>query len=161
MGSARVGVKIKLNMELTKTFSQFQYVVGSVFQWSPATSTITFIESQVTNPSGQLSLLHEISHGLLGHQQFESDIQLVRMEVEAWMKTKQIASEMEIPYDDSSVEHCLDTYRDWLDARSRCPDCDQTGLQQSNQKYRCVACGELWRVPLQQSCTVKRFRFKY
>ena len=145
-------------MELTKVFSQFNFIAGEVFQWSPATHTITFIKKQMSGSTGQLSLLHEISHGLLSHNKFQSDLELIRMEVAAWQKTKLLATELSIDYDEEGIERCLDSYRDWLDARSRCPDCDQTGLQQNNQSYRCIACGEKWRVPVEQTCSIKRFR---
>jgi hypothetical protein len=112
----------------------------------------------MTKPSGQLSLLHEISHGLLGHQKFQTDIQLMRMEVSAWRKTRELAAKLSVHYDEDSVERCLETYRDWLHARSRCPNCQQTGLQQRSQSYRCAACGSSWRVPVSQACTVKRFK---
>lgn len=147
-------------MKLTSSFGQFSFIPGEVFQWSPVTQTITFVDSQITTPWGQLSLLHEISHGLLKHQRFQTDIELIRMEVAAWRKTRKLAEKFSIKYDDESIEHSLDTYRDWLNARSRCPGCDQTGLQQSDQSYHCIACGENWRVPVQQTCSIKRFRLK-
>ena len=144
--------------DLQQQYPQFAYEEGAVFRWSPATQTVTYVAKRVDRPAGRLSLLHEICHGLLKHSDYHSDLELVRMEVAAWQETRAVARSLSIGIDEENIERCLDTYRDWLFARSRCPACDQTGMQQSDQSYRCFMCNENWKVPARQTCLVKRYR---
>lgn len=145
-------------LDLRKTYPEFSYEAGDTFRWSPATKAITYINERLSKPDGQLSLLHEICHGLLGHQDYTSDLELIRMEVAAWRKTRTVARSLDLKVNEGNIEHCLDTYRDWLFARSRCPTCNQTGLQRSDLTYRCFICNESWQVPARQICLVKRYR---
>lgn len=145
-------------VDLFKKYPEFAFEPGDTFRWSPSTKTITYIPKRVAKQAGQLSLLHEICHGLLSHQDYSSDLELVRMEVAAWRKTRSVARSLGMKVDEGNIEHCLDTYRDWLFARSQCPTCAQTGLQLSDLSYRCFICNESWQVPARQICLVKRYR---
>lgn len=145
--------------DVTSSYSNLVFEPGDVFRWSPATQTITYDTAKIDKPGGRLSLLHEISHALLGHKNYDQDLELIRMEVDAWRKTAELAKQHNVDFVDEDIEHCLDTYRDWLFARSRCPGCEQSGIQADERTYRCFICNEKWQVPVRQSCHVKRYRY--
>jgi predicted RNA-binding Zn-ribbon protein involved in translation (DUF1610 family) len=44
------------------------------------------------------------------------------------------------------IQDCLDTYRDWLHRRSRCPTCGMHVLQDKSNSYKCFNCGTSWQV---------------
>lgn len=143
--------------DLRQVYPQFTYLAGELFRWSPTSQTITYVEEEVAQATGQASLLHEIAHALLEHTDFQFDLELLRMEIAAWQKTYQLAVEHGVKLNETAIERCLDTYRDWLFARSRCPQCGQTGLQQASHIYRCLVCADRWRVPVSQTCAIKRY----
>lgn len=142
---------------LRARYSDINFVEHSTFAWSPREHTVYYIKSPGSR-DGRMSLLHEVAHALLGHQRYAYDIELVRLEVFAWQKTTALASEFGLTLSEAAVEQCLESYRDWLHARSLCPQCEQTGLQQHDQIYRCIACGNRWRVPIKQACAIKRWQ---
>ena len=94
-----------------------------------------------------LFLLHELSHALLGHQNYDTDAELLRLEVEAWelVRTK-LAPRYEIPYDAELADAQISSYREWLARRSLCPACDTAGWQIAGGIYKCPACAKSWRV---------------
>ena len=65
------------------------------------------------------------------------------MEREAWEKARELAESYGILYDTGVVEEQLDTYRDWLDNKSRCPKCGLTRYQTPDQMYHCPRCENL------------------
>ena len=58
------------------------------------------------------------------------------------------------------IEEHLDTYRDWLHARSSCPDCTATGYQTDASTYACPACSHTWRVNEARICQLRRYSTK-
>lgn len=93
------------------------------------------------------SLLHETGHALLGHTSYVADIELLKLEVAAWDRAKQLAKELGTSIDENHIQDCLDTYRDWLDKRSICPNCGTKSIQtDKGSKYRCFNCHTTWRV---------------
>lgn len=125
--------------------------------WSPDTRQITF------RPPADLSdiwtLMHEIAHAELGHSSYELDIELVSLEVEAWEHAKNVlAPRYDIQIGEDHAEDHLDTYRYWLNERSRCPQCGQNGFQATKNTYRCNNCRCLWRVNEARICRLKRTR---
>ena len=62
------------------------------------------------------------------------------MEREAWEKARKLASKYEVEFDDEVAEQELDSYRDWLDAKSRCPVCGLTRYQTPDGMYHCPKC---------------------
>jgi hypothetical protein len=136
---------------LSKDYPALGFEPGSVFTWSPKNKRIIY----KTDDSGLIaswSLLHEVGHALLDHQDFNSDFELLTMEVEAWEKAKQLAAQHQITIDDDHIEDCLDTYRDWLYQRSTCPDCTSSSLQTDRRTYECFNCGMTWQVSSSRHC---------
>jgi len=140
--------------------STFIFAVSSVFKWSPSNNTIYFNSDDIKSITGRLSLLHEISHGLLKHHSFDYDLDLVRRERQAWAKTKDLASKHNIKFNDEHADSCLETYRSWLYSRSSCPNCHQSAAETRPQQYRCFNCFTKWSVSKDQTCQIQRRRIK-
>ena len=79
------------------------------------------------------------------------------MERAAWQEAVKTAARFSVAIDAELVENDLDTYRDWLHARSQCPHCQAAGLQSSANKYFCLACGRSWRVNQAKLCQLRRW----
>lgn len=131
---------------------------GNAFYWSPRQKTVYFHPQRLTSNRGKLVLLHEISHALLGHHTYRSDIELLQLEVAAWDKARDLAQKYRVAIDDIHIQDCLDTYRDWLYARSTCPTCTVSGLQTSRSLYQCVNCATTWSVSPSRFCRTYRMR---
>lgn len=128
------------------------------FFWSPKQNKITYNRSLMDNPVGVWSMLHEASHALLGHTSYNSDLGLLKLEVEAWNEAKKLAGQQGIKIDDSHIQDCLDTYRDWLHRRSTCPNCGVICLQSSPVEYSCHNCHTYWRVTASKFCRPYRLQ---
>lgn len=139
---------------LKADYPQFTYRQGSRFSWSASDNTI-----QYSKEGKDLSvyLLHELSHAILGHSEYDSDIKLIAMERQAWEKTLELAKKYDISVTDEFIQNNLDSYRDWLHARSLCPNCDSVGLQTKKRTYKCPACDHLWLANEARSCALRRY----
>lgn len=140
---------------LREDFPGFTFESSDSFWWSASRQTIHF------DPTAEHSTaysLHELSHAILDHHGYEYDIDLVKLERDAWDYAKRIlATEYNTTISTSIIQNNLDTYRDWLHARSECPSCEATGLQTKQRLYRCLACGHQWRVNEARICALRRY----
>lgn len=105
-------------------------------------------------------VLHEISHALLRHRHYRRDIELLQLEASAWQQTMLLARDLDllVPKLEETATTALDSYRDWLYARSQCPRCQHTGVQSTVDTYRCLVCLAHWRVNEARVCGLKRVR---
>ena len=140
--------------KLNKDFKKLSFAPGERFAWSPSQHTVFYNESDDGNVA---LLLHELSHGVLDHRHYARDIELVAMETAAWDKTLELADEYGVEIAAETAETNLDTYREWMHARSTCPNCEATGYQTKKDTYSCVACGHSWRVNEARLCGLKRY----
>lgn len=130
-----------------------QFASDAEFRWDPTTKTVFYEASGDT-----ASLLHELSHALLGHISYARDVELIEMERDAWQHTTTVlAPQYEVRVDEDATEDALDTYRDWLHARSRCPQCQATGVQTRKNTYKCLACLTLWQANDARICALRRY----
>ena len=140
---------------LKHDFPDYIFVPGDDFLWSPEKKTISY----VFDSDDHGSLLHELAHAILGHAAYNRDIELLELERAAWQHaTDHLAHTYGIIISPDQVEDSLDTYRDWLHARSTCPACRATGLQTKKNEYKCIACHEKWRVNDARLCALRRYR---
>ncbi len=137
---------------LAELLPKASFVASNVFSWSPHTQTITYKLSEIQTSEGAWSLLHEASHAVLGHSNYDSDFELLMLEVAAWDQAKSLAQVYGQTIDENHVQDCIDTYRDWLHQRSTCPTCGNAGLQQSSTDYHCHNCHTLWHVTASRFC---------
>lgn len=140
--------------KLRKDYPQLSFTSSDRFSWSPDEQTVYYDESDTENVN---LLLHELAHGLLEHHDYSKDIELIAMEAEAWDKALELATIYNANIPDGTVQDTLDTYREWLHARSTCPACEATGYQSGKYDYACVACGHSWRVNEARVCALRRF----
>ncbi len=136
---------------LQKDYPLVIFAPADTFYWSPKQKTV-FYNPTKTATAAKWALLHELSHALLNHNAYQTDFELLRLEVAAWQKAKDVASTYDIDIDEDHVQDCLDTYRNWLYARSTCPVCTQTGIQVNKQTYQCINCPNQWRVSSSRFC---------
>lgn len=143
--------------KLKTTYPDITFAEAEQFAWSPATRTVHFNR---TNPQAAPLLLHELSHASLDHRDYRRDIELVAMETAAWEKAKEHAETYNVRVDETVIQDHLDTYREWLHARSTCPNCSANGYQINARHYECPACTHSWRVNEARLCALRRYPAK-
>lgn len=94
-------------------------------------------------PFSELLTLHEVSHAILGHKDFKMDVTRLKMETEAWQKARELANYYDIEVNEELIQEELDTYRNWLHKKSRCPQCGLTRYQTPDSLYHCPRCENL------------------
>lgn len=137
-------------------YPQFTFTHEATFHWAPDTHTISI---DTASPDCNIFLLHELGHALLGHNQYIHDLDLLRMERDAWnYAVLQLADTYEVIIPEDDIQNNLDTYREWLHARSTCPSCQTTGLQLGSRLYSCLACGCRWKSNDARNCALRRYK---
>lgn len=139
-------------------FPDITFAEGAAFQWSAAARTIT--HPPLTSQQDIAHLLHEIGHARLNHRDYTRDIQLIRMEREAWEYAIKVLAPRYHPSltpEDTIVQSSLDTYRQWLHDRSICLRCDAVGLEQDAGTYLCISCHQHWRPNEARTCNLRRY----
>ena len=142
-----------LIQQLKKDYPQFNFKKAKRFLWSPSDATVYYTHTD----DGYAFLLHELSHGLLDHAEYRRDVDLIAMERAAWDKAVELAPAYGLAISEDTVETTLDSYRDWLHARSTCPNCTAIGLQTKQHTYACPACHHNWRVNEARVCALRRY----
>lgn len=128
----------ELVARLSRDYPQFNFAMANRARWSTSEQTIYCTDDD-------MQTLHELGHALCGHNHYVQDIELLSIERAAWDRAIQLAPQYDIRITEDVVEDALDSYRDWLHARSKCPHCDQTGLQSHDSlDYYCPNCGTTW-----------------
>lgn len=131
--------------KLRKDFPEFTFEPGKQDHWSPKANTITY-KSSASLEEIQYGLLHELAHAQLGHINYRSDFELIKLESSAWELAAKIGKKYGVKISQGHIQDCLDTYRDWLHARSRCPTCGVHVLQKDPYHYHCFNCHTEWKV---------------
>lgn len=128
---------------LREDYPNLRLCEGKRFCFRPPRTIIFILGSdKVEQNSDALQLLHEVGHALLEHKNFATDPERLRMERAAWEKARELCECYGVCYDEDFVEEELDTYRNWLHQRSRCPQCGLTRYQTVDGKYHCPSCEE-------------------
>lgn len=131
----------------------FNFISGDDFFWNHKNKTITYNSD---DENGLELLFHEIGHAKLNHANYLRDIQLIEMEREAWSEAKKIASKMQLRINQNIIEDHMDSYRDWLHARSLCPECKSNGYEYRKGYYTCPVCTTKWQVNDAKLCQLRR-----
>lgn len=123
------------------------------FSWIPTQSILRY------DPCGSAEyLLHELAHAVLGHTSYHRDIDLLRIERDAWEYAElSLSSQYNTPISHDTIQGAMDSYREWLHARSICPACQATGLQVADLLYSCPACLQQWTVNEARTCRLRRY----
>lgn len=126
----------KLLERLERDYKGFRFVDGKKFTFRPPKTIVVGPEE----PNADLLLLHELGHAICGHKTFNMNVKRLKMEVEAWEKARELAKEYGVAVDEDFIEGELDTYRDWLHQKSRCPVCGLTRFETPDGVYHCPRC---------------------
>ncbi len=143
---------------LKNDYPHLLFIQGASFFWSPQDKAIHYNPARLTEIEGKWSLIHEVAHGLLGHTTYKTDYELLSYEVAAWNKALDIAHNYSLDIKNEHIEECLDSYRDWLYARSTCPTCKLNSLQVKPDTYKCLNCLCKWRVSPSRFCRPYRLK---
>lgn len=150
-----------LIQQLKAAHPEVTFTEADSFAWAPQQQTIFY---NVALPNADALLLHELSHALLDHRSYRRDVELIAMETAAWDKAAEYATrhnesspETALTISDDVIQDHLDTYRDWLHARSTCPQCSANGYQTDTFHYTCPACTHTWRVNEARLCALRRY----
>lgn len=130
---------------LRRDFPELAFKAGAQDHWSPKSNTITY-KLGASLRELQYGVLHELAHAQLGHLNYHNDFELVKLESSAWQLAAKIGKKYGVKISHEHIQDCLDTYRDWLHARSRCPTCGVHVLQKDPHHYRCFNCQTEWSV---------------
>ena len=122
--------------QIQKDFSGFRFVSGKKFAFRPPKTIVL----GPPEPFSELLALHEVSHAILKHKTFRMDVERLKMESEAWSKTRELAVRYGIEVNEDLIQDELDTYRDWLHTRSKCKKCGLTCYQTPDGIYHCPRC---------------------
>ena len=125
-----------LTNRLARDFPEIQFRNGKKFLFKPPKTVVLGPEE----PNDALLLMHEIGHALLKHRTFNVLATRLKMEREAWEKARELCEIYGVKYDEEVAERELDTYREWLDQKSRCPRCGLTRFQTPDGEFHCPRC---------------------
>ena len=143
---------------LQSDFNQFKFVLGDQYKWSPSEQTV-YVDQ--TGPIDEPALLHELAHAVLGHDDYIQDIKLIEMESAAWdYALNTLGVHYGVTISAANIQDSLDSYRDWLHARSSCPGCNATGIQVPAGGYRCLTCRTTWTANEARLRALRRYRSK-
>lgn len=141
--------------KLALDFPEVRFHVSEDFLWSYEHQTVYY---DISSPEAASFLLHELGHALLAHNSYNRDIELIKLERDAWEHaSRNLAPRYGLSIKEDVIQDNLDTYRDWLHDRSQCPLCQSTGLQIKSRTYRCLACNKLWRVNEARLCALRKY----
>ena len=137
-------------------FPQFEFISGKFFMWSPHASVVVYDKRRCKQNDGKIALIHEIGHALLGHKLYRYDMELIKMEMDAWDQVRRLAPKYGLSIDEEHIARCIATYDEWLTKRATCPDCQNFSLQKGRDVYGCFACGSVWEVNWRKDRRVTR-----
>jgi hypothetical protein len=141
---------------LAEAYPAFTLEASDHFEWQPSNATILY---DLDDPLFEARLLHELGHATLGHSSYDRDVDLIAMERDAWQIARmELAPRFNVAIPGEAIHHDMDTYREWLHARSTCPHCGSNGIQIKKRDYKCVTCLKTWRVNEARTCSLRRYR---
>ncbi|MBR3177355.1 hypothetical protein IKF27_00930 [Candidatus Saccharibacteria bacterium] len=152
----------KFITQLSSDYPDFHFVYGKRFSFRPPKTIVIGPDEGVNTP---LLALHELGHALSKKYQYSLSVERLQIERMAWDIAKKVLedykklqsgdlkklspfaprgpllSDLELPlWDEDFVEDNLDSYRDWLHHKSKCPTCGLTMYQDADQKWCCPYC---------------------
>lgn len=145
--------------QILADFPEITFLAGNDFHWSASENAI--YHPKIFDHDSLCQLLHEIGHAKLDHSNYQTDAELIDMERQAWDYAVDHLTErygLKLSVNDDIVQDSLDTYRDWLSARSTCPKCQAIGLGIDTKNYKCLNCHQQWRVNEARICGLKRYK---
>ncbi|MBR3263761.1 hypothetical protein IKF94_00780 [Candidatus Saccharibacteria bacterium] len=118
-------------------YPKVRFVLGDRFSFRPP-KTVVFCDNP--DDTAPLLLLHELGHFLTGCFDFTTEVERLKIEVMAWEKARELAPLYGVFIDEDLIESELDSYRDFLHQKSRCPSCGLTRFQTPDKIWYCPKC---------------------
>ena len=135
----------KSNQEFLKNlkteYLEFSFKPGPKFLFRPR-KTIYYLEE---DSNFRLLLLHELAHALLGHFSYETSLERLEIERDAWEKTGKLCKTYSIPYLEEFAEEELDTYRNWTHQKTLCKNCGLTCIEIDLRHLYCPFCQKTYK----------------
>ena len=126
-------------VRIVQDYLKFRWSFGRKFAFRPPKTVVIGPKE----PHFEMLFLHEVGHAVCRHRDFKLDVERLKMEVEAWDKARELAGKYDVYIDEDIVQQELDTYRNWLHQKSRCPECGLTRFQTPDSQYHCPRCSML------------------
>ena len=115
------------------------------YRWQNDVPTVFLGEPQ---PKYSLLTLHELGHAASGHKDYQTTVERLKIESEAWSAARKLFLKYQktsiLPadwsWDEDFAESKLDTYRNWLHTKTTCKTCGLTMYQTTDGIYHCPLC---------------------
>lgn len=114
------------------------------FYWNSKNNVVYYNPQLLMDNIGRQSLLHEIGHAVLGHIDYKFDMELLKMEIDAWKIAEKYARTFQVRITKNYLAESLNSYLNWVKSRATCPACSNFGLQNQEAQYVCASCYFLW-----------------
>ena len=142
--------------KLANDHPQFIFAPGSPARWSPDNHTVYY---DADDPQLEWNTLHELAHALLNHTNYTRDIELLKIESQAWEYARDtLAPHYALTIDQTFIDEQIDTYRDWLHTKSTCPHCGSSGVETTRARYTCPHCGSTWHTNTGIDVAIRRYK---
>ncbi len=121
---------------LKSDYPDLTFKSGKKFLFRPR-HTIYYLED---NDNFRFFLLHELAHALLGHFSYRTSLERLKLERDAWERTRLLCKEYKVPFSDNLAETELNTYRDWHHQKTLCKACGVSCLELDAKSLYCPFC---------------------
>ena len=125
---------------LQSVYPELIFKPGRKFLFRPP-RTINYLQD---NENFRLLLLHELAHALLGHSSYQTSLQRLKLERDAWARTRQLCAKHHVPFSESLAEAELNTYRDWHHQKTLCKTCGVSCLELNAKSLYCPFCRKIY-----------------
>ena len=130
--------------QLQKDYPDFRFISGRRFSFRPPKTIVIGPDEGETTP---FLIFHELGHALSKKYRYDLSIERLKIESLAWQEAKKAYQACLSsgkypnlpPWDEGFAEDQLDTYRDWLHAKSKCKTCGLT-MYEKNSHWFCPYC---------------------
>lgn len=132
--------------QLATDYPDFHFTYGKRFSFrAPKTIVIGPEEGDYT----PMLIFHELGHALSGKYCYDLGVERLKIESLAWQEGKKAYESClasgnypDLPsWNEDFVEDNLDTYRNWLHTKSKCPACGLT-MYEDSDGWRCPYCSQ-------------------
>ena len=121
---------------LQSAYPDFTFKPGRKFLFRPK-RTIYYLEDDT---NFRFLILHELAHALLGHFSYNTSLERLKLERDAWKRTRELCATHKVPFSEELAELELNTYRDWHHQKTLCKTCGASCLELDAKSLYCPFC---------------------
>ena len=138
----------QLLSQIAHDYPELTLKAGSRFTWKPPRTIIYEPIGTYSPLYFALQTLHELGHAASGHKDYQTTVERLKIESEAWSAARKLFLKYQktgiLPadwsWDEDFAESKLDTYRNWLHTKTTCKTCGLTMYQTTDGIYHCPLC---------------------